>query len=332
MDAKYLVLSGGAKNGVVFVGALNFLEHCLGRPIKQHFKGFAGTSVGAFIALCILCEIPEDDLIPIIKMPLHLLNCAVCSKLSDIFVKFARDETITFSEFDKLIDHKPFIVCAVNLNDLKLKLFSNQTTPHVSVLKAIQASMAMPFVFEPVIIDNQMYVDGGCCLNLPIGVFPSNETLAFWLTSKRDVVSTQSLQQNPTCFVSRVVESFVYAQDTVVEALLVPTSPIIRFQCEISGLGCVLNNSILNVEVMKKNGARTVMEFFSRDKVFRYKWLYLDILCILSVLLFFSLFLQKQVRVRSADFGDFVPQLPSENDNKQQQNTNQHDQSDEIRL
>jgi NTE family protein len=57
----------------------------------------------------------------------------------------------------------PLYVAAVNLNSGKLVYFHKG-----SILDKIQASAAIPILFEPVKIDGDLYIDGGIMDNFPI--------------------------------------------------------------------------------------------------------------------------------------------------------------------
>mgnify|MGYP003351256868 CR=1 FL=1 len=53
-------------------------------------------------------------------------------------------------------------------------LLEHTSHPDLPVYLAIKASIAVPFVFEPVIIGEYLYCDGGLCDNLPIEYVISN--------------------------------------------------------------------------------------------------------------------------------------------------------------
>jgi len=55
-----------------------------------------------------------------------------------------------------------------NLTKNKFELLNNVTSPELPIHTAISASIAIPFIFEPIIINNDIYCDGGVLDNLPI--------------------------------------------------------------------------------------------------------------------------------------------------------------------
>ena len=63
-EYQYLILSGGGTNGILQLGALQFIEHCL-KPasLQAHFKGFAGTSIGALLAFSLACGLTTSEIL-----------------------------------------------------------------------------------------------------------------------------------------------------------------------------------------------------------------------------------------------------------------------------
>ena len=50
---RYLAIAGGAERGLAYCGALHALRDIAGEPLHRAFEGFAGTSIGAAIALLV---------------------------------------------------------------------------------------------------------------------------------------------------------------------------------------------------------------------------------------------------------------------------------------
>lgn len=57
---------------------------------------------------------------------------------------------------------------------IKNEVFSHQTNPPVAIEDAIRASMSIPFLYKPVVINNKYYADGGLTSNLPYEVYKNN--------------------------------------------------------------------------------------------------------------------------------------------------------------
>ena len=77
------------------------------------------------------------------------------------------NENITFSQIQEKYNIK-LQIGVTNLNKNKFELLNNIHHPELPIHKAISASIAIPFIFEPIIINNNIYCDGGLLDNLPI--------------------------------------------------------------------------------------------------------------------------------------------------------------------
>lgn len=67
-------------------------------------------------------------------------------------------DDLTFVEFAKKTGINLY-VNAVNINIGDTVFFSTDKTPDISVLQALRASMSVPFMFEPVLINGEYYMD-----------------------------------------------------------------------------------------------------------------------------------------------------------------------------
>lgn len=183
-NIKHLVLSGGGLLGISYIGLLKYLEE---NNIKQQLQSVTSCSAGAifgtFISLGYTAN--EIELLiksldfkqfltinveTILKFP-QTKGLESANKLTDFFKKIIKDKTgnenTTFKELyekNKLI----LQIGATNLSTLNFELFNHKTQPDMPVYIAIRASIAIPIVFEPVTIGNDVYCDGGVVDNLPI--------------------------------------------------------------------------------------------------------------------------------------------------------------------
>lgn len=79
---------------------------------------------------------------------------------------------VTFRHILDQTGHSLKIVAA-DLENGNLKLFGTDTTPDVSVSRAVAASAAIPLLFKPVLVEGRQYCDGGIVSNLPAWTFDS---------------------------------------------------------------------------------------------------------------------------------------------------------------
>lgn len=81
---------------------------------------------------------------------------------------------ITFDELFKKTNIK-LEIGITNLTTNKFELWSFYNKPQFSIIEAITISCNLPFVFEPIKINNEYLVDGGVLNNFPINFFTKEE-------------------------------------------------------------------------------------------------------------------------------------------------------------
>lgn len=180
-----LVVSGGAMKGISVIGCMQYLEE---EGILEGIRNFVGTSAGAIVCLFMVLgyrtqelrrfvvENLNDDNIRSfdVEQAFDILSSYGLSdgkSLEELFrralYKKLRVRDITFLELAKA-SAKNLVVCATNLTQEREEFFSVDTTPNTSVILAIRASTSLPFLFQPVQINEDMYVDGAMYNNFPI--------------------------------------------------------------------------------------------------------------------------------------------------------------------
>ncbi len=132
--------------------------------------------------------------------------------VNEIFIRAFGKKDLTFSELYSCT-HRELVVCACNLLSNQVRFFDHLTAADVSVTEAVLASMALPFVYPPIHIDGSVYVDGGCQMNLPICVFPVENTLALWILEEQADVGSSELTLR--VMTKQLFRCLVTAQDVV---------------------------------------------------------------------------------------------------------------------
>lgn len=191
-----LVLSGGGIKCLATCGALKFLEKC---DIPQP-TNFYATSSGAVISLFLILGYTTKEMVKMLSYinnnlvyngkikkgnfslgPIVLAKCAYClyqsnginngigiKKLLEYsLIQKGISAVITFENL-YLKYHKNFNVFATSLPKRKIKIFNHIKTPTTLVVDAICASICIPFIFTPVEIGDEQYVDGGMLSNYPM--------------------------------------------------------------------------------------------------------------------------------------------------------------------
>jgi len=154
-----LTLSGGAARGFAHIGVLKVLQEN-SIPIDY----VTGTSVGSIMGALICGGYGWDEILKIArKLKWSELVRPSLSGMglvkSDRLENFINDLLGPIDFGDLKI---PLKVVAVDLNKAQELVFD--TGP---VARAVRASSSVPGIFEPVIVDNRVLVDGGVINNLP---------------------------------------------------------------------------------------------------------------------------------------------------------------------
>lgn len=76
-----------------------------------------------------------------------------------------------------------FSTLALCLDSCRIVRFGLDNTPDLSVVDAVAASVAIPLIFDHVLIGGQRYVDAGLINSVPLSIFDARSTLAFVVRS-----------------------------------------------------------------------------------------------------------------------------------------------------
>lgn len=182
--------------GISVIGALRVLENA--RPnLYAQIQGFAGTSIGALIALVLCCGGDASALEKIVmdknmtditgRVNVSLLlsdhgliktDATLGAWVAEIMQHYFGRTNITFQQLYRQTNRELTVVVS-NLTQGRLEYWNHKTAPERSVLTAVCASACFPMLFTPVIIDDQVYVDGGLGDNFPYSQYPLSETIGF---------------------------------------------------------------------------------------------------------------------------------------------------------
>ncbi|MBB4581522.1 NTE family protein [Rhizobium aethiopicum] len=83
---------------------------------------------------------------------------------------------VTFREL-AMAGFPPLKIVAANISMQELTVFSAETTPAVAVSEAVCASIAIPCVFKPRLIEGNWFMDGGLVSNLPAWTFDDERSV-----------------------------------------------------------------------------------------------------------------------------------------------------------
>lgn len=154
-----LVLSGGGARGIAHLGVLKFLEE---KNITiSHISGTsAGAIVGAFYAAGYesgrIAEIIKTvNFFSLMRPAFSATGFFKSEKISAIYSKHLPQS------FEEL--KTPLWVSAIDVEKGKTTFFQQG-----DLYKPILASCCLPMFFEPIKINNNLYMDGGILNNLPV--------------------------------------------------------------------------------------------------------------------------------------------------------------------
>ena len=160
-----LALSGGGALGFAHIGALQALEE---HGVKPDF--ISGSSMGAIIG-AIYCAgyspakimriIQAEKLYKLDKLMSPNLNFKQKGLSSHATLRATLKELIPHDCFDSL--EIPFAVCVTNITSGIYEYYYSGK----GIVEYVVASASIPGVFDPVMIKNITYVDGGVLNNLP---------------------------------------------------------------------------------------------------------------------------------------------------------------------
>jgi predicted acylesterase/phospholipase RssA len=212
---KHLVLSGGGLLGISYIGLFKYFEE---KNYIKTLESITGSSAGAlFGSLCalgytsneiklIIKQIVFKDYLKInidsilnftTKKGLESGNTMSLLMKKCIYDK-TNNENLTFIQHYEKYNIK-LQIGVTNLSQHKFELLNKDTYPDLPIHTAISASIAIPFIFEPVIINNDIYCDGGILNNLPIDNIIEMDLINNITTATTTATATtsQKLEDNP---------------------------------------------------------------------------------------------------------------------------------------
>ncbi|MGV3546812.1 MAG: patatin-like phospholipase family protein [Pedobacter sp.] len=154
-----LVLSGGGIRGIAHLGVLKALKKT-GVQISQ----ITGTSAGSIAGSLYAAGVDPEDafnifmqtkLMKFIRPALGSLGLINIERTGEIFKQYlpAHIEDLKI----------PMTICTTNFSEGTVAYFTKGP-----LVRAIHASSCIPGVFKPIMIHEQMYVDGGVLNNFPV--------------------------------------------------------------------------------------------------------------------------------------------------------------------
>ena len=187
-EKNALVISAGSVKGIIMLGSLEYIE-----KLNIQFSVYCGSSVGSIICFTKILGYKPSELIaklcsfPLLKNMQSYFNYFNLIRIQnggiipfeiieEFMIKLMTEKnikrTITLKEFYELYPYDYYIT-SFNITQNQKCYLSHKTHPNLQLLKALQMSCSIPFIFEPCIMDNDIYIDGAFTEHFPIN-FISN--------------------------------------------------------------------------------------------------------------------------------------------------------------
>jgi NTE family protein len=205
IDVENLVFSGGNLKGIIYAGCIAALEDY---DLIPKIKRVSATSVGSLFAFGMLLGYTSIQIKELVhKINLHFLKDISADNILGFPINFGIDSgnkienvlrilikkkgylpEITFEQFYERVGVE-FIVVGSCISQERKKTFSYKETPDFEIVRAIRISCGLPFLYNTVKIDDDVYGDGCLFENTPISYFTSteemlNKTIAFNINAK----------------------------------------------------------------------------------------------------------------------------------------------------
>jgi hypothetical protein len=226
---RYLCLSTGGTNGLVFVGLLQALEQEFSNAkmnFYSHLQGVVGASVGSLIGSGIILGYNHNEIRSIWlewstkyqdRLKVNVLDFMSCKGVinpkvvedvvNELVVRKygASAQGMTFAELFQRTQ-KILAIAVYNLSTQHNEIMDHQSAPALSIAKAVSMSCAIPFIFHPVEYNNCLYTDPGISNPLPYTVFPIEQSLICFLSGIHDYKAPNAIALQD--FVCRVFHGF----------------------------------------------------------------------------------------------------------------------------
>lgn len=268
-----LVMSGSGTKFPVFIGAIRRLEEA-----GCEIEAVAGTSGGAIVAAGIASgKTHSDEMEALVREVLPQMPKLVKPSILSLMWNFGFFKTRKLRKvlqaqlISKMGDAViPCKIVTANVDargdERSAVVWSTEETPEQDLAQATAASMAIPFVFEQVLIDGQDHVDGGLLKNFAVDVFGDADNVIGLTFSGRLGQYEEAPWYRP---VSRLVNRFLRLLDLVMVQNVrediedASNATTILLKTSVGGLDFNIDNK--KIDTMIQDGWEAVDKFLERN-------------------------------------------------------------------
>ncbi len=162
-----LALSGGGARGFAHLGVFKALEEA-GVNVDMLSGASAGSIAAAFYAYGYSPEETLDifentNILKLVWPAFSVTGLLNIQKTESVYQKYLKEDSFEKAKI-------PLYISTTNLNEGKAQMFNSG-----SLRQAVMASCCIPFIFDPVKIGDDYFVDGGILNNMPTEVLKEND-------------------------------------------------------------------------------------------------------------------------------------------------------------
>jgi len=260
-----LVLGSGSAKGLSHIGVIKLLEEM---DIKIDY--IAGSSIGAMIGGAYAAGISVNEIEDI------ALKTDLASSVKYFLPTISKSGLISGLKVKEFLRN---VVGDIDIEDLKIPFVATATDIFTgqeidfnkgNLVEAIRASISVPIIFQPVIYNNQILVDGGLANPLPINVackMGADFIIAVNVMPSLDKTNTGKRKENNNLQDSTFTAEMKSAMRKKLEALNIDYKWVKKLlankgKYNIPGLKKVLNQSVY---ITQRKLARLSIELYRPD-------------------------------------------------------------------
>lgn len=184
MCKQQLCISGGGVRGISFAAVIYELQKH-GYLKLQDLETISAVSIGAFLGILLLIEYDFKEVLDIlfdydftslkdVDMKRFITNKSIMKgkAIHNFFAELIARKKNPLTTLQELYKdtHVTFIVAVTCINTQKIEYISYLNYPHLTLLKLLQMTTAIPGILPPVNYNDKLYVDGALLDNLPLRV------------------------------------------------------------------------------------------------------------------------------------------------------------------
>jgi len=185
MKVNTLILSSSGTSLNNIIGSILALKKK--NIIKKNYSNitrFIGCSSGSLLSLLMCCNIPLNIIYHLMNK-LNYLNLLNLDNLNNLFENMGLFDTFNIQKYvETILNHfdfkknltfkelfektqKKLIIKTYNLSKNEEYHISYKNFPNMPIKVAIGMSCCVPFIFKPVIYNNDLFIDGAVCGSTP---------------------------------------------------------------------------------------------------------------------------------------------------------------------